>query len=111
VGERQKRPSPHARAPFASNDLYFYDVAPDGKRFLVNRYLKPDHVQPLMVVLNAAAETRQWRMAAGSGLVLSSFRAYRPQTELATSFRGSLLPSWLVLIRLFQQTPICWGQV
>ncbi len=48
----------HARAPFASNDLYSYDVAPDGKRFLVNRYLKPDHVPPLTVVLNAAAETR-----------------------------------------------------
>jgi len=48
----------HARAPFASNDLYSYDAAPDGKRFLVNRYLKPEHVPPLTVVLNAPAETR-----------------------------------------------------
>jgi eukaryotic-like serine/threonine-protein kinase len=56
-------PSPlfqlHARALFASNDLYSYDASPDGKRFLVNRYLKPDHVQPLTVVLNATAETKQ----------------------------------------------------
>jgi len=52
-------PSPlfqiHGRAAISSTDLFTYDVTKDGKRFLVNRYLKPDHVQPLTVVLNAAA--------------------------------------------------------
>jgi len=52
-------PSPlfpiRGRAPISSTDLSTYDVAKDGKRFLVNRYVKPDHVQPLTVVLNAAA--------------------------------------------------------
>jgi len=49
----------HGRAPISSTDLFTYDAAKDGKRFLVNRYVKPDHVQPLMVVLNASAETKQ----------------------------------------------------
>ena len=52
-------PSPlfaiRGRAPISSTDLFTYDIAKDGKRFLVNRYVKPDHVQPLTVVLNAAA--------------------------------------------------------
>ena len=47
----------HGRAPISSGDLFTYDVARDGKRFLVNRYVKPDHAQPLTVVLNAATET------------------------------------------------------
>jgi len=52
-------PSPlfliHGRAAISSTDLLTYDVNKDGSRFLVNRYLKPDLVQPLTVVLNAAA--------------------------------------------------------
>lgn len=52
-------PSPlfqiHGRTAISSTDIFTYDVAKDGKRFLVNRYVKPDHVQPLTVVLNAAA--------------------------------------------------------
>ena len=47
----------HGRAPISSTDLYTYDVSRDGKRFLVNRYVKPDHVEPLTVVLNATAGT------------------------------------------------------
>lgn len=43
----------HGRAPISNTDLYTYDVSKDGKRFLVNRYVKPDHVEPLTVVLNA----------------------------------------------------------
>jgi len=43
-----------ARAPVSSTDLFTYDVAKDGKRFLVNRYVKPEHIEPLTVVLNAA---------------------------------------------------------
>jgi Tol biopolymer transport system component len=46
----------HGRAPISSTDLFTYDVARDGNRFLVNRYVKPDHVQSLTVLLNAAAE-------------------------------------------------------
>jgi Tol biopolymer transport system component len=43
----------HGRAPISSTDLFTYDVSSDGKRFLVNRYVKPDNVKPLTVVLNA----------------------------------------------------------
>ncbi|HEV2350942.1 MAG TPA: protein kinase [Terriglobia bacterium] len=46
----------HGRAPISSTDLFTYDVTRDGKRFLVNRYVKPDHIQPLTVVLNATAK-------------------------------------------------------
>src|SRR4029077_3808568 len=38
------------RAPISSTDLFTYDVAKDGQRFLVNEYLKPDHVTPLTIV-------------------------------------------------------------
>jgi eukaryotic-like serine/threonine-protein kinase len=44
----------HGRAPISSTDLFTYDVTKDGKRFLVNRYVKPQHVAPLTVVLNAS---------------------------------------------------------
>ena len=46
----------HGRTSIGSSDLFTYDVARDGKRFLVNRYVKPEHVQPLTVVLNATME-------------------------------------------------------
>jgi eukaryotic-like serine/threonine-protein kinase len=56
-------PSPlfqtHGRSPISSTDVFTYDVTKDGKRFLVNRYVKPDRVQPLTVVLNAAAEMKK----------------------------------------------------
>lgn len=45
----------HGRAPISSTDVFTYDVTKDGKRFLVNRYVKPDHVAPVTIVLNAAA--------------------------------------------------------
>ena len=47
------------RAPISSTDLFTYDVSKDGQRFLVNRYVKPDHIQPLIVVLNAMAKTEK----------------------------------------------------
>ncbi len=47
------------RAPISSTDLFTYDVAKDGRRFLVNRYLKPERVEPLTVVLNATAEMKK----------------------------------------------------
>jgi Tol biopolymer transport system component len=43
------------RAPISSTDVFTYDVAKDGKRFLVNRYVKPDHVAPLTILLHATA--------------------------------------------------------
>jgi hypothetical protein len=44
----------HGRAPISSTDVFTYDVAKDGRRFLVNRYVKPEHVPPLTILLNAA---------------------------------------------------------
>jgi len=49
----------HGRAPISSTDLFTYDVAKDGKRFLVNRYVKPGQIPPLVVVLNSAADWRK----------------------------------------------------
>ena len=43
----------HGRAPISSTDVFTYDVAKDGKRFLVNRYVKPEHVAPLTILLTA----------------------------------------------------------
>jgi Tol biopolymer transport system component len=42
----------HGRAPISSTDVFTYDVAKDGKRFLVNRYVKPEHIPPLTILLN-----------------------------------------------------------
>lgn len=47
------------RAPISSTDLYTYDVSMEGKRFLVNRYLPPPYVEPLIVVLNATSENKK----------------------------------------------------
>jgi len=44
----------HGRAPISSTDIFTYDVAKDGKRFLVNRYIKPEHIPPLTILLRAA---------------------------------------------------------
>lgn len=46
----------HGRAAISSTDAFSYDVSKDGKRFLVNRYVKPASITPLTVVLNAGAE-------------------------------------------------------
>lgn len=43
----------HSRAPISSSDVFTYDVSRDGKRFLVNRYVKPESIPPLSIVLNA----------------------------------------------------------
>lgn len=47
------------RAAISSTDIFTYDVTKDGKRFLVNRYVKPDHISPLTIVLNATAESQK----------------------------------------------------
>jgi hypothetical protein len=43
------------RAAISSTDVFTYDAAKDGKRFLVNRYVKPEHVPPLTILLNAGS--------------------------------------------------------
>ena len=48
----------HGRAPVSSTDLFTYDVAKDGNRFLVNRYVKPDVIPPLTVVLNSTTSAK-----------------------------------------------------
>jgi Tol biopolymer transport system component len=45
----------HGRATISSTDIFTYDVTKDGKRFLVNRYVKPEHVAPLTILLNTPA--------------------------------------------------------
>ncbi len=47
----------HGRAPISSTDSFSYDVTRDGKRFLVNRYVKPEKITPLTIVLNADARS------------------------------------------------------
>jgi len=47
----------HGRPPISSSDLFSYDVTRDGQRFLVNRYVKPDRITPLTIVLNASADS------------------------------------------------------
>jgi Tol biopolymer transport system component len=44
----------HGRAPISSTDAFTYDVTKDGKRFLVNRYVSPEHVPPLTILLHAS---------------------------------------------------------
>jgi len=43
----------HARTSVSSSDFFSYDVAQDGQRFLVDRYVKPAQTPPLGIVLNA----------------------------------------------------------
>jgi serine/threonine protein kinase len=47
----------HGRAPISSTDIFSYDVTKDGKRFLVNRYVKPDNIPPLTILLNAESKS------------------------------------------------------
>ena len=46
------------RAPISSTDLFTYDVSNDGRRFLVNRYLKPASVPPLNIIFGATETAR-----------------------------------------------------
>jgi Tol biopolymer transport system component len=45
----------YGRAQISASDVFTYDVTRDGKRFLVNRYVKPEHVTALTIVLNATS--------------------------------------------------------
>ncbi len=46
----------HGRAEVSSSDLFTYDVTPDGKRFLIDRYVKPAQTPPLSIILHATTE-------------------------------------------------------
>jgi eukaryotic-like serine/threonine-protein kinase len=46
----------HGRAAISSTDAFTYDVTKNGQRFLVNRYVKPEQIAPLNIVLNAGAQ-------------------------------------------------------
>jgi eukaryotic-like serine/threonine-protein kinase len=47
----------HARPSVSSSDVFNYDVTPDGKRFLVDRYIKPAETPPLSIILHASGVT------------------------------------------------------
>ena len=49
----------HGRFQISSTDMFTYDVSQDGRRFLINRYVKPDYVSPITIVLNALAAGQQ----------------------------------------------------
>jgi hypothetical protein len=48
----------YGRAPISSTDIFTYDVAKDGKRFLVNRYVNPEHIPPLTILLSTPTDNR-----------------------------------------------------
>jgi len=45
----------HPRAQISSTDLFTYDVTPDGKRFLINQYVKPEQAPSLTIMMHAAS--------------------------------------------------------
>ncbi len=47
----------HGRAQISSTDIFTYDVAKDGRRFLMNRYTKPASIAPLQLILNATVDS------------------------------------------------------
>jgi hypothetical protein len=47
----------HGRAAISSTDVFSYDVSKDGKRFLVNRYVKPEKIEPLTILLPASDDS------------------------------------------------------
>jgi hypothetical protein len=49
----------HARSPISSTDLFTYDVSKDGTRFIVNRFVRPEHPAALTIVLNATNEGKK----------------------------------------------------
>ena len=49
----------HGRPQISSTDTFTYDVAKDGQRFLVNRYVTAGYIKPLTIVLNAAGSDQQ----------------------------------------------------
>jgi hypothetical protein len=49
----------HGRASISSTDIFSYDVAKDGEHFLVNRYVQPDHIEPLTVVFHASVNDQR----------------------------------------------------
>jgi len=72
-----------ARSPISSSDIFSYDVTPDGKRFLVDRYVKPTSVPSLSIILQAT-NVQNSRI----GFRLEPLRAAFPQS-------ASCIQRWL----------------
>ena len=47
---------PHRRQPVSSQDVFSYDVTPDGQRFLIATKVDVGNPAPLSVLLNWASE-------------------------------------------------------
>jgi hypothetical protein len=54
--DRRGTPQPLCRPLISNTDLFSYDVAGDGSRFIVNTFAKPASAPPLDIVLNATAQ-------------------------------------------------------
>jgi serine/threonine protein kinase len=48
-----------ARMALSSTDCFSYDVTRDGQKFLVNRYISPEHVRPLDIAIGITASEGQ----------------------------------------------------
>ncbi len=44
-----------SRPKVSATDIFAYDVTADGKRFLVNQYVKPAQTSPLSIILHATS--------------------------------------------------------
>ena len=54
TGAPEKLFQAHARGSVSSSDMFNYDVTPDGRRFIVDRYVKPAQMAPLSIILHAS---------------------------------------------------------
>jgi hypothetical protein len=46
----------HTRQPISSQDVFSYDVAADGQKFLINTRVDEPNAAPLSIILNWASE-------------------------------------------------------
>lgn len=49
----------HTRQPTSAMDFFFYDVTPDGEKFLVNTKVDTSNSAPLSVILNWSLEVEK----------------------------------------------------
>jgi len=48
-----------AREPLSAEEVFTYDVSPDGQRFLINVNLEQSNPPPVNIVLNWTSELRK----------------------------------------------------
>jgi eukaryotic-like serine/threonine-protein kinase len=46
----------HTSQPLSTQDVFFYDVTRDGRRFLINTRVDEPNAAPLSIILNWASE-------------------------------------------------------